>query len=102
MSCWRQAFLELATGKNIFARWHTKDGGYVYMYVPKIEAIGEKSFLGESVMQFDEIEKVDVPQSFKHGNVELLNDLDFVESALCNVKGITVTMHEDVLSIELS
>jgi hypothetical protein len=102
MSCWRQVFLELAAGNEVFARWYTKDGGYVYMYVPEIEDIGEKAFLGESVLQFDEIEKIDVPQSFKHGNIELQNDLGFVESALCKVKGVTVTMHEDVLSIELT
>lgn len=102
MSCWRKAFIELAAGEDIFACWYTKEGGYIYMYVPEIEEIGEDGFQGKSKLQFGEIEKIDILRTFKHGNIDLQNDLAFVKAALNKVEGISVIEAGDVLSVELA
>lgn len=100
MNAWEEIFISLSAHK-FFARWHTKSGGFFYMYLPAADEIGSDRLCGELSTPYDDLAAVEIIRDFSYGKFSITSDIDLVRSCLSELDCVKLTPSEDGISIEL-
>lgn len=97
---WKVLF-ETISKIDVFAKWNTKSGGYVYMYFPDIDEIGDFNFEGDAVMEYEDIVSIDIPEKFMHGNLQIKNNFPDILRILDSIADIDYKCLNSEISIKL-
>ena len=76
MENWFRMFSLLTSRKFTLCKWYLKNGTTMYMAVPELNEITESGFIGESYLEFAEIDKIEIERDFNYQSIEFKHDLE--------------------------
>ncbi|MDG9667698.1 hypothetical protein ONV78_08150 [Hahella sp. CR1] len=101
MSAWKSVFGSIVNNDiRAFGKWRMRNRVEFFMYLPnKQEQMDNFKILGANPVYFDELDKLIVPANFKHGSMEVKNELERILGCLGRHEGVSVVMESNELTI---